>query len=154
MQESHIDEDTFSSCEYITSNFEIIANNSQNKYGTASLVRIDIQINNIGIDQEGRVIVFDVARAFTCGNFYLPSGSGPLPRSKRENYCSEISHQLLIHHLKAGITGGDFNCIIHKIDATKNQEQQISPSLRRLVQTLSWEYSFRTLYPTNSSYST
>ena len=153
LQESHIDEDTFSTCDYITSNFEIFANNSLNKYGTASLVRSDIQIQNIGMDQEGRVIVFDVARGFTCGNFYLPSGNGHIPRSKREKYSSEIIPQLMIHHLDAGIAGGDFNCIIHKKDATKNPEQKISPSLRRLTETFSWEDSYRSLYPTNTIYS-
>ena len=36
LQESNIEEETFSECKLISSSFNIIVNNSQNKYGTAS----------------------------------------------------------------------------------------------------------------------
>ena len=38
LQESHVEDDSFSQCKFIMSNFNIIQNNSQTKYGTASLV--------------------------------------------------------------------------------------------------------------------
>ena len=39
LQETHIEENTFSQCSFILSNYEIIHNNSPTKYGTSSLIR-------------------------------------------------------------------------------------------------------------------
>ena len=153
LQESNIEDDTFSSCNFISSSFEILVNNSISKYGSASLVRSDLQVTNIGMDHEGRVIVFDVMGGFTCVNLYLHSGTGAIPRGKREQYCSETIPQLLIHHREIGICGGDFNSITEKVDASRNPESKMSPSLRRLVSTFSWVDSYRALHPTTRSYS-
>ena len=153
LQESHVEEDTFSSCNYLASNFEVIVNNSSTKYGTASLVRSDLQVTNVGMDQEGRVIVFDVRGGFTCGNFYLHSGSGVIPRRQREYYSTQVIPQLLINHKEVGMVGGDLNSIIHKDDASRNPDTKLSPSFRRLVSTFSWVDSYRALYPTTRSYS-
>ena len=50
-QEIEIQESTFETCNFITSSFEIIQNNSpNNKYGTASLVRNELTIENINLD--------------------------------------------------------------------------------------------------------
>ena len=38
LQEAHIDSESFTSCDFIQSNFNIIENNDDNRYGTASLV--------------------------------------------------------------------------------------------------------------------
>ena len=99
-----------------------------------------------------RIIVFDIENV-TFGIFYLPSGTYASSRSKRENYFSEIIPQLLINSKDSGCLGGDFNFIIHKEDATKNPETKISPSLKRLVQTFSWQDSFRSLFPSSRSFS-
>ena len=48
---------------------------------------------------------------------------------------------------------GDFNCIIDKKDATRNQAEKISPSLKRLVSTLEWKDVFRLLHPDDLVYS-
>ena len=74
MQECDIDEDTFSTCNFISSNFNLISNNSQNKFGTASLVRSDLIFENVKCDTAGRGIVFDIANT-TFGNFYAHSGT-------------------------------------------------------------------------------
>ena len=153
LQESHIDDDTFLDCKVIASGYEIIANNSANKFGTASLVKSDLDVRNIGFDQEGRVIVFDVGEHFTCGNFYLPCGSDRVAKGKREKYCAEIIPQLLVNRRGVGMCGGDFNCITSKADATRNAEVKMSPSLQSLVSTFAWTDSFRLLYPSAKSYS-
>ena len=57
LQEAHIEEDTFSNCEFICSSYVIISNNSPTKYGTASLVRSELTPENIRFDLGGRVIV-------------------------------------------------------------------------------------------------
>ena len=43
MQETDINDETFNDCEYISANFNLISNNSETKYGTASLVRSDLE---------------------------------------------------------------------------------------------------------------
>ena len=60
LQETHIVSDTFSDCHFITSNYSVISNNARNKYGTASLVKSDLMVENIMMDTEGRVIVFEI----------------------------------------------------------------------------------------------
>ena len=60
LQEVNIEEITFSECKHITSSYNVIANNSQNKYGTASLIKNEFEAENIAMDKEGRVIIFEV----------------------------------------------------------------------------------------------
>ena len=88
-QEINISEDTFSNCHLIDSSYNIITNNSTNKYGTASLVKNEYCIENIAVDTSGRILIFDIQN-ITFGNFYLPSGTDGLSRSSRENYFAEI----------------------------------------------------------------
>ena len=151
-QEINIEEETFSECSLVTSSYNIITNNSPNKYGTASLVKNEYITENIVMDTSGRILIFDIDN-MSFGNFYLPSGSDNLSRSSRENCCAEIIPQLLINSKDSGCYGGDFNCIIKNEDATRNPETKISPSLKRLVKTFSWQDSFRTLYPSKKCYS-
>ena len=152
LQESNIEDETFSDCKYISSGFNLIVNNSQNKYGTACLVKNEFQIENVTMDKEGRIIVFEID-GITCGNFYIQSGTDGLSRAKRENYFSEIIPQLLINRKQHGFVGGDFNSIIQKEDATHNQESKMSPSLKRLVSTFHWKDSFRVLHPQAKEFS-
>ena len=50
LQEAQIEEETFSNCEFITSSYNIIPNNSPSKYGTASLVRSELTVENLRFD--------------------------------------------------------------------------------------------------------
>ena len=152
LQEANIEDDTFSECYLISSSYNIIVNNSQNKYGTASLVKTEFDVENLAMDKEGRVIIFEVG-GVTCGNLYIHSGTDAASRSKRENYFSEVVPQLLINHKQHGFIGGDLNSIIDKNDATHNPESKISPAMKRLVGTFKWEDSFRVLHPSSKSFS-
>ena len=60
LQEVYINEDSFSSCDFVNSNFNILPNNGPNKYSTASLVKSELSVENIRYDTEGRVIIFDI----------------------------------------------------------------------------------------------
>ena len=113
LQECKIDEDSFSQCGYLTSNFNIFTNHKPDGsfYGTASLVRSDLEVTNIHTDDDGRVIVFDAAGC-TWENMYLPCGSGRIARENREKYFRNIIPQLMILRLGQGAAGGDFNSII------------------------------------------
>ena len=79
LEEANIDENTFSQCDFISSSFSVIVNNAQNKYGTACLVKSDLQVDNLHFDTSGRVIVFDIGEV-TIVTVYLPSGTDPAAR--------------------------------------------------------------------------
>ena len=148
LQECRMDDDSFAQCGYLTSNFNLFSNNKpdESHYGTASLVRSDIEVTNIHTDDDGRVIVFD-ASGSTWSNLYLPSGSDGNSRAKRENYFSEVIPQLMVRRLAQGAAGGDLNSIIALNDSTRNPQTKVSPSCRNLVRALEWSDSFRALYP-------
>ena len=82
-QEINIDDDSFSQCYYIKSNFNILPNNAVNKYGTASLVKNTFSVENIKMDTKGRAIFFNI-NGMTLGNIYLPSGTDGISRAERE----------------------------------------------------------------------
>ena len=75
LQECRIYDNTFSQCGFLTSNYNIFSNNAPDDsfYGTASLIRCDLEVSNIHTDNEGRIIIVDAAKCMW-GNCYLPSG--------------------------------------------------------------------------------
>ena len=152
LQEANIEEETFSSCDFIKSSYIILENNSLNKYGTASLVKSDLQISNIKHDLEGRVLLFDVGD-ITVGNIYLPSGTDGVSRAKREKYCCEVLPGLLLNSKENGSLGGDFNCIVDKRDATNYPESKFSKGLERLIKLKNWQDSYRNIHPTSRTFS-
>ena len=58
LQEANIETDTFSECNYIEANVSVIINNSENRYGTASLVKNDLLVENVMCDTRGRFLTF------------------------------------------------------------------------------------------------
>ena len=146
LQESHIEDNTFSQCKFISSNFNIIQNNSPSKYGTASLVKSSLSAADIILHHSGRIILFNVGEV-TFGNFYLPSGTDGPSRTSRENYCGDIIPNLMINSKTSGIVGGDWNNIISKNDCTRYPEAKMSPCLKRVTTTFSWVDTFRHLHP-------
>ena len=152
MQEIDIDDATFSECDFISSNFNLISNNSETKYGTASLVRSDLDFRNLRCDTSGRAIVFDIG-SITFGNYYAHSGTDGASRGHRESFCAETIPNLLINCQPSGCHGGDFNMIIDKHDATNHPESKMSPTFKRLVKSFKWTDSFRTLHPHAVQYS-
>ena len=151
-QEINIDDETFSDCHNISSNFIVIPNNAINKYGTAVLVSNSLLYENVVCDTEGRVISLDIGD-LTITNVYLHSGNDRVQRANRENAISETVPQILQNCKTSGICLGDFNCIIDKKDATRNQAEKMSPSLKRLVSTLEWKDVFRLLHPNDLVFS-
>ena len=63
LQEVRISDDSFTQCGFISSNYNIISNNTpnNNNYVTASLLRCDLEVTNIHTDNSGKAIVFDTA---------------------------------------------------------------------------------------------
>ena len=58
LQEINICDDSFSTCNLISSSYNLLSNNSPTKYGTSSLVKSDFTPENILMDTNGRCIVF------------------------------------------------------------------------------------------------
>ena len=132
LQETQICDDSFSNCNFISSSFNIITNNAVNKYGTCSLIKNELNFENVKCDTAGRAIVFDIG-GVTLGNIYGHSGTDARSRSNRENFYSEVLPQLLTNSKAADCIGGDWNCIINKADATAHPESKHSNSLNRVV---------------------
>ena len=152
LQETHIDLDTFEECSFIKTNYSVIFNNAQNKYGTSTLIKNDFHVENIYHDTNGRIILFEVC-GLTFGNFYLPSGTDGATRLARENYFGETIPNMLVNSKPVGCIGGDLNCIINNEDATNNPQSKFSPCLSRLVKAFNWCDSFRKIHPAKKSYS-
>ena len=152
LQEAHIESETFSTCNFIQSTFNIIDNNSRNKFGTASLVKSGLNFENVRNDLEGRALFFDIGD-MTFGNLYLPSGTDARSRSKRESYCCEVLPNLMVNSKETGCIGGDFNCIVSHMDATNYPEAKMSRGLQRLIQLKNLQDSYRTLHPTSRTFS-
>ena len=121
LQEINIVDDTFRNCNFINSSYNILHNNSHTKYGTASLIKSDLEADNLVLDTDGRVFIFDIVN-LTFGILYLPSGTDSKSRARREQYCAEIIPRLLIHSKTIGCIGGDLNCIVEKKYATHHQD--------------------------------
>ena len=80
-QEINIDQNSFSSCDLITSSYNLITNNAQNGYGTCSFVSNSLEFKNVKLDINGRVIVFEIEDITFC-NVYLPSKMKPVKCQK------------------------------------------------------------------------
>ena len=152
LQECDIGPESFYDCNFISSSFNIISNNSENKYGTASIIRSDLNYENVRCDTGGRAIVFNIGN-ITFGNFYVQSGTDGQSRASRESFCAEVIPNLLTNCQPAGCIGGDFNMIINKQDATAHQSAKMSPTFQRVVRTFSLVDSFRELHPNVSQFS-
>ena len=126
-QEINIVDESFSECHNISSNFTIIPNNAVNKYGTALFVSNSVLYENVVCDTDGRVIAIDFGD-LTISNVYLHSGNDRISRNNRENALSETLPQVLHNRKRSGLCLGDFNCILHKKDATRNQADKIRSS--------------------------
>ena len=85
LQETNIEQETFSTCSYICNNYNILQNNSLSKYGTSSLVKSEFLVENIRCDSEGRVLIFDLG-PMTFANIYLNSGTDAIARAGREKF--------------------------------------------------------------------
>ena len=82
LQETEICDETFSTCNFISSSFNLHSNNAANKYGTSSLVKSVYSVQNVKYDTSGRAIVFDMGE-LTFGNLYGHSGTDAQSRSSR-----------------------------------------------------------------------
>ena len=152
LQEIEISDKTFSQCDFISSSYSLISNNSENKFGTATLLRSDLKFYNVRCDTAGRAIVFDVG-GVSFGNFYAHSGTDGVSRTSRESFCAETIPNLLVNCQPSGCLGGDYNMIIDKCDATNHPEAKMSPTFKKLVRSFNCVDSFRSIHPTAVQFS-
>ena len=152
LQETNIDEDTFSECNYIYKNYFPIYNNNKSGYGTCMLVKKEFTISNIVKDSDGRVICLDIDDQLTIVNIYLPSGTDQKSKIERESMIDNLPN-LLLYKKENGIMGGDFNSITDKQDSLLHPEQKMSKCFRKIIKLYNPCDSFRQLYPNEEQFS-
>ena len=152
LQEIEICDETFSACDLLSSSYNLLSNNSMNSYGTASLLRADLDYSNVKCDTSGRAIIFNIGDV-TFGNLYAHSGTDNISRNNRENFFSETIPSLLMNTCSSGCIGGDLNSIIDKKDATNHQAAKMSKSFKALSSTFAWKDVYRTLHPSARQFS-
>ena len=120
LQETYITENTFSECEFIAQNFDVVYNNAASQFGTCIQISSAIKHENVKMDNYGRVIIYDLPDLnITGGNVYLQSGSSSEDKKCRENYAGMILPQLLLERKENLFCGGDWNNIILKNDCMR-----------------------------------
>ena len=73
-QETRIEDQTFEQCNFIRSNYNIIKNNASNSYGTSVLVHVNLNLNDVKYDTDGRIIIFNIDEITLC-NVYPKAGT-------------------------------------------------------------------------------
>ena len=150
LQETDIQENTFSGCS-ILNRFIPIINNSKSGYGTCTLIRNNFTIENVIKDSEGRLISVDVEN-MSIVNLYLHSGTDQTSRNERENFINNIPN-VLLYKKKIGLLGGDMNSIVDKKDALNYPEQKMSKCFMKLINLYKMSDTFRLIYPHSRQFS-
>ena len=150
LQETDIQENTFSGCS-ILNRFIPIINNSKSGYGTCTLIRNNLTYENVLKDSEGRLISVDV-EDMSFVNLYLHSGTDQASRSEREDFINNIPN-VLLYKKKAGLLGGDMNSIVDKKDALNYPEQKMSKCFKKLINLYQMSDTFRQIYPHSKQFS-
>ena len=150
-QETRIDDRTFEQCNFIRSNYNIIKNNAPNPYGTSVLAHINLNIEEVKYDTEGRILIFNIDDITFC-NVYPKAGTDSDSKQEREDLINITLLNMLHHHKANIIIGGDWNCIIDLRDSTSFAEQKISLSLKRLIKILSVQDTYRPTELNNRQY--
>ena len=152
LQETNISEGAFDFCPFIANNYQILAQNNDSGFGVCSLVHNKLLTENEIRHPSGRLIAFDVGN-LTMVNVYLPSGADTNAKNQREEFCGVTIPNLLLHGLKAGLAGGDWNNITSPADCSHHPEQKLSPNLKKLTSLLKWKDCFRLIHPKTTTYS-
>ena len=134
-QEINIDNESFSQCRQISQNYTTIQNNAMNRYGTAFIISNQVEFDNLQCDTEGRIMSINVGSS-TIFNGYLHSGNDRVMKGNREHAISETIPNMLQNSCENGLFLADWNCITDNKDATRNQNDKMSPSLKRLISTV------------------
>ena len=96
LQEVWVDSKIFLECPLINGNYQILTNNSRNNYGTSTLVSRNLKVDNVKIDSDGRVLIFDLPEFnLTIGNTYLQCGSDSKSKRHRDKTLCETVPELL-----------------------------------------------------------
>ena len=93
-QETRIENDTFKRCDYLQNNFTIINNNTENEYGTVSLIKNNIQVQDVAFDTKGRVIALNTGN-ITIINIYPKAGTDAESRRLREELFANTIPNML-----------------------------------------------------------
>ena len=81
-QETRIEDRTFEQCNFIRSNYNIIKNNAPNPYGTSVLAHVNLNIEEVKYDTEGRILISNIDEITFC-NVYPKAGTDSESKQER-----------------------------------------------------------------------
>ena len=116
-------------CDFISSNFTLLSNNSLNDFGTLVLIKNNLPVNDFYMDTEGRAICVNIGDV-TIGNFYPKVGSDASSRQSKEKFFAATIPNLLINKKQTEILLGYWNAIVHKDDCTHHPDSKMSPCIK------------------------
>ena len=151
-QETRIDDRTFEQCNFVRSNYNIIKNNASNSYGTSVLVHVNLNINDVKYDTDGRIIIFNIDEITFC-NVYPKAGTDSESKQEREDLLNLTLPNMLHHHKANIIIGGDWNCITENSECTSFPDQKRSPTLKRLLNLYNLKDTYKYVHPRGKEFS-
>ena len=150
LQETNIEENTFSDSN-IPSFYNVTINNNRSGYGTCTLVKKHLPVENVVKDTDGRLISVDVNN-MSIVNLYLQSGNDKTSKSQREDFISNTPN-ILLYKRENGLLGGDLNSIVDQKDSINYPGQKMSECFKKLINLYKLQDAFRKLYPHAKQYS-
>ena len=125
----------FSSCEFLSSEYNLITNISPQVNGVGMAIKIGINFNNVLKDGEGRIIKCKI-EGMNLVNIYAPSGREK--RVERSTFFQERIPPYLIHKRNPTILVGDFNAVEHendvKLKTRKRRSKITNKQLKELIE--------------------
>ena len=75
LQETNLNDDSFEKNDFLSQNYQFIYNNAPNGFGTAVILKNDINFSNMKIDTKGKMICYDLDdQQITGANIYMQCG--------------------------------------------------------------------------------
>ena len=148
LQETDFKEDVFQDNDFLFSNYQLIINNSPKGFGTATLLKNDLEFDNVKMDTCGRLISYDLTDIDITGcNIYLQCGITKEHRESRDLYSSKIIPEIFHNRKHSSFITGDWNCIVSKTETTRNADNKISTVTQKMISTLGLVDSYRKIFP-------
>ena len=118
--------------------------------GTAFVWKQNISLENIYTIEECRVQSAQIGR-LNLLNIYAPSGSEN-KYARRELFNQTVMRFFRSTGTNLPLVGGDFNCVLGRLDARYNADKKGCPGLQSLINCFNLSDIFRYLYPNTVEY--
>lgn len=149
-----LQEVTFKQCQYLESAYTLFVNPGPRKRGTALLVRHGLQVSNLQIEPEGRLISADICNVtYIC--VYAPSGYAA--REDRNDFFRKTVPAYFLGSKKPAVLLGDFNAVEESSDRRGNTTQPVNRTadnlaIREMVRVLTLKDAWKKLKPREAGF--